>query len=215
MRVKAYPEMIRRMNFAARYVKPRRIESLGIPGAYIASAVVVENPLVKGTDAMAAIGAWGIVADASLYKREEILKKKGRGREGVRESDAALILEAYLKWGEECLQYLYGDFAFVIFNRETGEVFCGRDPLGVRPLFYSTMDQGFIFASELRYLVAAFPHEPLIRQEYLLDTLITTKTEKGEGPYENTFRLKPGHFLLRRLHFESALLVWISAGQSG
>ena len=47
--------------------------------------------------------------------------------------DAGLILRAYEKWGTRCPGFLYGDFAFVIFNTQTGEMFGGRDPLGVRP----------------------------------------------------------------------------------
>ncbi len=186
-------EMTGRMKGAAHYVKPRRIIESGGRGFFMAAAVAVENPLVRGEDTMAVSGEWCIVADACLYKREELLGKIGRGGEGG--SDAALILEAYLKWGEQCVQHLYGDFAFVIFNTETGEVFCGRDPLGVRPLFYAFTGQEFIFASELRYVIAAFPHKPPIREEYLLDTLITAKTEKGKAPFEKTFRLKPGHYL--------------------
>jgi asparagine synthase (glutamine-hydrolysing) len=119
------------------------------------------------------------------------------GRQGDKGmgSDVEVVLEAWMKWGEECLRHLYGDFAFVIFNTNTGEVFCGRDPLGVRPLFYGIADQCFIFGSELRYVLESLPVRPPVRHEYLLDTLITTKISKEFTPYDDIFRLKPGHFL--------------------
>lgn len=167
----------------------------------MAAAVTIENPLVPGEDTMAVSGEWCIVADACLYKRGALLKRMGRrveeerGRKGERETDAGLILDAYRKWGKKCLQHLYGDFAFVIFNTETGVIFCGRDPLGVRPLFYTVQDGSFVFASELRLVLAAFENKPPVRTGYLLDSLITEKTEKDISPYENIYRLPPGHFL--------------------
>jgi asparagine synthase (glutamine-hydrolysing) len=209
-------EMIKRMNDAARYVKPRKVEAIEVTGGYLATAVVADNPLVPGKDVMAMRGEWVVVGDVSLYKKSERVGDGGdketrrkedqetrrRGdqetrRQGdkVRGGDVELVLEAWLMWGEECLRHLYGDFAFVIFNTHTGEVFCGRDPLGVRPLFYCTVNQAFIFGSELRYVVESLPIEPVIRYEYLLDTLITVITVKELTPYENIFRLKPGHFL--------------------
>ncbi len=198
-------EMVSRMKAAAGYVIPREVVSAEIPGAFMAAAVRKESAREQAKTVLYEQGPCMMAADACLYKREELLKRMGRV--GERESgsvkdgerggqgDASLILEAYLKWGEECLPYLYGDFAFVIFNRETGEVFCGRDPLGVRPLFYSLHDQYFVFGSELRYVLAALPEKPPIRQDYLLDTLMTVKSGKELAPFENTCRLKPGNFL--------------------
>ncbi len=82
-------------------------------------------------------------------------------------TDAELILLAYEKWGSRCPGFLYGDFAFVIFNTQNGEFFGARDPLGVRPLFYTRLQNTFIFASELRLVLAALDVKPEIRQEYL------------------------------------------------
>jgi asparagine synthase (glutamine-hydrolysing) len=177
-------EMIRRMKEATGYIKLRKMEECDVKGGYLAAAVVSENPLVNAKDTMAVMGPWVIMADASLYKRGELSA-----------GDAEMILEAWVKWGEECVKYLYGDFAFVIFNTDTGAVFCGRDQLGVRPFFYTRHNDLFIFASELRYVHAALPVKPAIRQEYLLDTLVTVKSAKDLSPFENIFRLKPGHCL--------------------
>ena len=195
-------EIVRRMNGTAQYVISRKVESVNVSGGYMATAVVAENSLNPGCNTMAEKGEWVVVADVSLYKREELRKKIGRGEgrmgrkgEGEKGGDAELILEAWLKRGEDCVQHLYGDYAFVVFNRQTGEICCGRDPLGVRPLFYTLLDQQFIFGSELRYITAAMPHTPVIREDYLHDTLITAKTEKDLTPFEGVYRLKPGHFL--------------------
>ncbi|MBN1413643.1 MAG: hypothetical protein JW973_00975 [Bacteroidales bacterium] len=228
------PEMISRMKSAARYIKPRKIEAFEIHGGFMAAAVVEENPLVERKNTMTVDGPWVVLADVSLYKREELIERIGRRREGETDrpgekdterqrdgeterrgknksgnenenstfakapadkGDTALILEAWLKWGRECVKFLYGDFAFVIFNRETGEIFCGRDPMGVRPFFYSFTGDVFAFGSELRYVLASFNTKPDLLHEYLLDTLVTIKSSKELSPFKNIFRLKPGHCL--------------------
>ncbi|MBN2275192.1 MAG: hypothetical protein JXR41_06650 [Bacteroidales bacterium] len=215
---KTDPEMIGRMKGAARYVKPRRLETFEVRGGFVAAAVVLENPLVEGKDTMSVSGPWVVVGDVSLYKREEVLGRlrdgemkrrgegeKGRESEGESEkqkqngergiSDTGIVLEAWLKWGKACVKYLYGDFAFVVFNRETCEIFCGRDHMGVRPFFYCYRNGVFVFGSELRYVKASFKTKPALRHDYLLDTLVTVKTKKELSPFENVFRLKPGHYL--------------------
>ena len=136
-----------------------------------------------------------IAADASLYNRKALAHRLGLKTSAPETGDAELILLAYEKWGSRCLDFLYGDFAFVIFNTQNGEFFGGRDPLGVRPLFYTRMQNSFIFASELRLVLAALDTQPEIQQEYLLDSLVGVKTAKDKTPFESIFRLSPGHFM--------------------
>jgi asparagine synthase (glutamine-hydrolysing) len=199
------PEVISRMERAAKYLKQRRLERLACSGGYMAAAISGDQMGTSSGEFIYEKGDFIIVADAGIYKWKELVKRMGRGGEGENGrrgegerggwGDAALILEAWLKWGEECVKYLYGDFAFVIFNTVTGEIFCARDPLGVRP-FYYMFDQGiFIFGSELRYVLASQKILPGIRQDYLLDTLVTVKSEKHTTPFENIYRLSPGHYL--------------------
>ncbi|MGD9657152.1 MAG: asparagine synthase-related protein, partial [Methylocystis sp.] len=53
------------------------------------------------------------------------------------DSDALLCLRAYAHWGEDCVERLYGDFCFVIWDERQRRLFCARDQLGVRPLFHA------------------------------------------------------------------------------
>jgi glutamine phosphoribosylpyrophosphate amidotransferase len=130
----ADPLVIGRMKTAARYLVPRDLQSLNIPGMTAVAALRNNSPESVNHALFSAAGL-GIAADASLYNRKELLSRLGNGNLSERSGDAEIILRAYEKWGSRCLQFLYGDFAFVIFNTQTGEIFCGRDPLGVRPLF--------------------------------------------------------------------------------
>ena len=63
--------------------------------------------------------------------------------------DARLVLEAYLTWGEECVEHLAGDFAFAIWDDRRRRLFCARDQLGVIPLFYATLGDELYVAGAL------------------------------------------------------------------
>jgi asparagine synthase (glutamine-hydrolysing) len=187
-------EVVARIKNAACYLIPHEVQMKVFRGGFVAyakrSGIPVQSINIQWFEQEDFI----IIADACLYKRKEFINRLGNSNHLGNKSDAALILKAYMKWGEKCLQFLYGDFSFVIFNKQSGEYFCGRDPLGVRPLFYCTHNQLFIFASELRLVVNALPYKPSIRRDYLLDTLVSVKIDKDMTPYENIYRLKPGHF---------------------
>ncbi len=63
--------------------------------------------------------------------------------------DSAFLLAAYRKWGKECADRVIGDFAFAIWDSTLQELFCVRDPLGVRMLHYYCNGKRFIAATEV------------------------------------------------------------------
>lgn len=68
--------------------------------------------------------------------------------------DSQLILAAYLRWGADCPHYLLGDFAFAIWDGLRRTCFCARDPLGIKPFYYHLRTDLFVFASDVRGVVA-------------------------------------------------------------
>ena len=70
-------------------------------------------------------------------------------------SDTEVLLEAWRRWGTDCLPRLRGMFAFGIFDERTGELVLARDQLGIKPLFLLRRGEGLVFASELKALAAA------------------------------------------------------------
>ncbi len=98
-----------------------------------------------------------LVADARIDNRAELLGllKMELPGNGQVIPDSRLILAAYHKWGESCLDYLIGDFAFVLYDSATQRIFCGRDHSGVRPFYYHyLLGKYFVFASEIKALWA-------------------------------------------------------------
>jgi asparagine synthase (glutamine-hydrolysing) len=189
------PILMGRMTDAATYIVHRHLATFDGPGLLAAAALQNNLSLAPDHTALYRKDHLVIAADASLYNRKALAHRLGFKTALTEAGDAELILLAYEKWGSCCPGFLYGDFAFVIFNMQNGEFFGARDPLGVRPLFYTLTQNNFIFASELRLVLAALDARPEIQHEYLLDSLVGVKTAKDKTPFESIFRLSPGHFM--------------------
>jgi asparagine synthase (glutamine-hydrolysing) len=70
-------------------------------------------------------------------------------------TDSEVILAAFDRWGHACVEHFIGMFAFAIWDEATGELFCARDRLGIKPFHYTWLDGTFAFASEIKALIAA------------------------------------------------------------
>lgn len=93
--------------------------------------------------------AW-IAGDVRIDDRETLLARlPGAAGELSSASSTELILHAYAAWGEDCLEYLLGDFSFVIWDGRRRRVFAARDHLGVRPLFYSQIGECLLVSNTL------------------------------------------------------------------
>jgi asparagine synthase (glutamine-hydrolysing) len=63
-----------------------------------------------------------------------------------------MILNAYEKWGEDCVKHLFGDFAFAIWDERKQRYFCARDHFGVKPFYYTYINNEFAFSTSLNDL---------------------------------------------------------------
>jgi len=98
-------------------------------------------------------GNW-IVYDGEIYNFREIRARlQGEGVRFVSRSDTEVLLKAYGRWGERCLAELRGMFAFAIWDTKRSRLLLARDPMGIKPLYYCSVGQYFLFASELRTLL--------------------------------------------------------------
>ena len=97
-----------------------------------------------------------ITADVRIDNRLELYQKIGSTEKLFSDelTDPELILWAYQKWGEDCPKYIIGDYAFVIFDSVKQKMFCTRDHIGTRPLYYYyKKGEVFAFASEIKALL--------------------------------------------------------------
>jgi asparagine synthase (glutamine-hydrolysing) len=118
-----------------------------------------------------------------------------RGHRFRTESDTEVLLRLYEEWGEECVRRLNGQWAFAIWDRRKERLFLSRDRLGVRPLFYTVVDQSLVFASEMKALLAL----PSVSREIDPIALDQIFTFWVAIPPRTTFKgvreLPPGHSL--------------------
>lgn len=95
-----------------------------------------------------------LVFNGTIYNYPELRAELiERGHHFHSDGDTEVILRAYLEWGDACVEYLHGMFAFAIWNRDT--LFLARDRLGIKPLYYSENLGRFRFASTPQALLAS------------------------------------------------------------
>lgn len=99
--------------------------------------------------------AASIVYNGELYNYLELRSELiSAGFRFKTDSDTEVIVAAYDAWGEECLHRFNGMFAFAIWDEANQSLFCARDPIGIKPFYYTLTDARFSFASESQALVA-------------------------------------------------------------
>lgn len=99
-------------------------------------------------------GRYHIVFNGEIYNFQEI-KNRLTDYPFTTNGDTEVLLAAYIKWGVESLSYLKGMFAFAIWDSVTQELFIARDRMGVKPVYYYINDDYFLFASEVRGVLAS------------------------------------------------------------
>lgn len=87
-------------------------------------------------------------------------------------SEIEVIVELYRRHGEEFIKMLRGMFAIMIYDSEAGTAFVGRDPFGIKPMYYRETDSGVMFASEMKAFIfdesmGGFKVDPSLLQHYL------------------------------------------------
>lgn len=154
-----------------------------------------EDALAEAPLASPSAPLW-VSADARIDNRQELLDaRRAVGEPEVPLSDAGLILWAYQRWGRDCPSKLVGDFAFVIWDEAKRSLFCARDHLGVRPLYYHADARAFRAASEMHALFAdeRVPRRP---DEHAMALFLTSQyTEARETLWSGVFALPAGHHL--------------------
>ena len=154
-------------------------------------------------------GRYWITYNGEVYNFPEIKKELQQLRKSVNgeevplfnfksKSDTEVVLNAYIAWGEKCLDKFIGMFAFAIFDTHTGEFFLVRDRLGVKPLYFTELEGGLIFASEAKAIIKS----GLVKLKpdyYALETPMHYQVAPFTG-FEGIFKIEAGHYLKYRLN---------------
>lgn len=151
-----------------------------------------------GATRMSAPARYTITFNGEIYNYLELRTElTAAGAVFHTESDTEVILAAYARWGKDCVTRFNGMWAFCIYDREHQELFLSRDRLGVKPLYYYQNGRAFLFASDLKALIAGH-NEPINRKDNVNRDAVELFFSLGYIPaphsiYKNVFQLPPAH----------------------
>lgn len=137
-----------------------------------------------------------IVLNGEIYGYQE-LKKKYSDYNYRGTSDTEVILAMFQQKGQNLLEELPGMFAFAIWDEEKQELFCARDRFGEKPFYCAIGKNGeFIFASEMKAILASGLIKPTVNQEAISHFLQYGYVNAQQSIYSNIFTLPPAHYLV-------------------
>jgi asparagine synthase (glutamine-hydrolysing) len=134
-----------------------------------------------------------IVYNGELYNTDEIKAELNLlGHKFYTNSDTEVIIRSFVEWKEFCVEKFNGIFAFAIWDSYNHSLFFARDRMGVKPLFYSIKNESFIFASELKALLAHKYIEPIIDESSIAEIMfIGPGRTPGFGVFKDIQEVKP------------------------
>ncbi|MFQ3613643.1 MAG: lasso peptide isopeptide bond-forming cyclase [Cyanobacteriota bacterium] len=138
-----------------------------------------------------------ITADARIDNREELYSLLGLTGSEREKGDGYVILQAYLRWGSRCPEYLLGDFAFAIWDEPQQQLFCVRDHMGIKPFYYSYKPEfGFAIASEIKSLLILPWVTDHLNEERITDYLLGEFEDQEHTFFQDVYRLPPATSML-------------------
>ena len=137
-----------------------------------------------------------IIFNGEIYNYAEIQEElSATGHRFKGHSDTEMILHAYSVWGIECIKKFIGMFVFVLLDEQKQKVFFVRDRAGIKPFFYYWEDGLFLFGSELKSLTAHPRFVKKINRDAVAAFMQFGYVPTPHCIWENTYKLKPGHYL--------------------
>jgi asparagine synthase (glutamine-hydrolysing) len=166
----------------------RRLSIIDLPGGH--------QPIWNETRDVA------VIFNGELYNYRQLRETLSRcGHRFSTQSDTEILVHAWEEWGEDCLPEFRGMFAFAVLDlrRRYATVpvlFLARDPLGIKPLYYTQTTDGFAFASEVRALLASGLCPKQISEDALTAYLLFGSVSEPVTLLEGVFSLPPGHKMI-------------------
>jgi asparagine synthase (glutamine-hydrolysing) len=143
-----------------------------------------------------------VVFNGEIYNYQQVRERlKLAGHQFTTQSDTEVLVHGWEEWGEDVLNELRGMFSFALLDLRkryatVPVLFLARDPLGIKPLYYTQTDIGFAFASELRALLKCAGVKKKLSEDALTSYLLFGGVSEPVTIIEEVFSLPPGHRLL-------------------
>lgn len=148
-----------------------------------------------------------IIYNGELYNTQQVKDElEQEGYHFETNSDTEVLLISFIHWKERCTEKINGIFAFAVYVKNQETVYLFRDRVGVKPLFYSFQEGNFVFASEIKAILAFQSSAPVVNTEGLSMLLsIGPSRVPGKTVYENIYEVLPSHYIkITKDQFHSA-----------
>ena len=110
------------------------------------------------------------------------------------ERETEILEKAYAKWQLTMMEHLYGMFAFAIWDEKLHKLFCVRDQVGQKQMFYTVADGDFICSGDINEIVQDSRVQKKLNMRMLQQYLFYGYPIGSETFYENVYKLCPGHY---------------------
>jgi asparagine synthase (glutamine-hydrolysing) len=139
-----------------------------------------------------------ITYNGEIYNFRELRQTLVKlGHKFYTNSDTEVIVHAYEEWGENCVQKFNGMWAFAIWDSIKKQLFLSRDRFGIKPLYYFTNGQRFVFASEIKAILLDRNVPKTPNDKVIYDYLVYGLVDHTEQTFfDRVKRLLPAHNLL-------------------
>ncbi len=138
-----------------------------------------------------------LVFNGEIYNYRELRQElEAHGHRFYTNSDSEAIVHAYEQYGAECFSRLRGMFAIALWDKNQKRLLLGRDRLGKKPLYWTTMaDGGVAFASELKSLLVLGEVDRTLDSEAVRAYMMFGYVPTPRSIFKNVHKLEPGHWL--------------------
>lgn len=139
-----------------------------------------------------------LIFNGEIYNFKELkvtLEKKGVTF--TSQSDTEVLLKSYLHYGIDCIKHFIGMFAFIIVDKRPEQdcTYVVRDRLGIKPLFYYQSEQGYIFSSEVKSILALAKRKFALNKKTVSSYFSYRYSILDETFFEGIQNLNPGSYL--------------------
>ncbi|MFM2226349.1 MAG: hypothetical protein RJA07_2551 [Bacteroidota bacterium] len=150
----------------------------------------------NGKQPMQYLGRYTITYNGEIYNYTEIkIELKKAGYQFKTQTDTEVIIAAYDYWKANCVKQFNGMWAFAIYDNIENKIFCSRDRFGVKPFYYYSSENIFIFSSEIKQILTVI--EAKVNYKTLMDYVVYNLEEHtNETFFDGIRKLPAAHHLI-------------------
>lgn len=142
-------------------------------------------------------GSVWIIFNGEIYNFKELQENLiKQGHIFRSKSDTETIVHLYEQYGTDCLKYLQGMFAFAIWDSRKKQLFCARDRFGIKPFYYYSDNEKFVFGSEIKAILRSDEIDKAISFDALDSYFAFGYITDDLSIYSKIKKLQPSHYLI-------------------